>query len=80
MFIGSDDEYDDFGKLKSPQKEAYDYFIDTLLYYSRLFEGNIPNMNDILEMEYFLYYDLIVKQVKLKKQETSQREKQNRKR
>ena len=79
-FFGSNEEIDEFGRVteKNSQKEAYNYFIDTLLYYSRLFEGNMPNPGDILDMEYFLYYDLIVKQVRLKKQEGSQRDKAQR--
>jgi hypothetical protein len=35
----------------------------------------MPDVNSILDMEYFLYYDLIIKQVNLKKKENQQKEK-----
>jgi hypothetical protein len=38
----------------------------------------MPDVNSILDMEYFLYYDLIIKQVNLKKKETQQKEKMQR--
>ncbi len=78
MFLGSN-EIDEHGRSRNPQREAYAYFIETLLYYSRLFEGNIPNINEILDLEYFLYYDLIVKQVQLKKKENQNKEAAQRK-
>jgi hypothetical protein len=39
----------------------------------------MPNVNDVLEMEYPLYYDLIVSQVRLKKQDEERRKREERK-
>ena len=74
------DEKDQYGKNKNPQMEYYNYFIDSVLYFSRLFEGNLPNINDILDLDYSLYYDLINKQIMMKKQENQKREQEQRKR
>ncbi|MEO5348937.1 MAG: hypothetical protein H7836_04765 [Magnetococcus sp. YQC-3] len=74
MFLGTE-EVDAYGKVKNPQREAHSYFIETLIYYGRLFES-MPDINSILDLEYSLYYDLIIKQVQLKKEEDRQRQQQ----
>ena len=44
-------------------------FIDNYLNYIRLFENNAMSIHDILDMPYFLFSDLINKQLILKKKE-----------
>lgn len=52
----------------SDKKKSYTYFIDTFLFYQRLFEYS-GTINDILAMSYPLYNDTIVKQISLRKKE-----------
>jgi hypothetical protein len=56
--------FDDY----SHPEQNYRFFIETFLYYQRLFEYS-GDINSVLEMPYCLYNDLIVEQVKLKKKE-----------
>lgn len=53
---------------KTNADETYHQYIDTFLYYLRMFENGLT-LAEILDMPYCLYNDLIVKQVKLKKKE-----------
>ena len=48
--------------------KEYSRYVDTFLYYLRMFENGLT-LSEILDLPYCLYNDLIVKQVKLKKQE-----------
>lgn len=54
----------------------YQEFINSILYYIRVFENVSISIDDIMEWPYFLYNDLIVKQVEMKKKE-KQHQKQN---
>ncbi len=68
LFLGSD-LFSDFGHaLKS-----YNFFIETFLYYQRLFEYS-GTIESILSMPYCLYNDLIIQQVKMKKKEIKERD------
>jgi hypothetical protein len=61
--------FDDY----SHANQSYKFFIDTFLYYQRLFEYN-GDIQDILDMPYCLYQDTIIEQVKLKKKENKDKE------
>jgi hypothetical protein len=63
LFLGSD-LFNDFGHAN----RSYKFFIETFLYYQRLFEYG-GDIEAILSMPYCLYNDLILEQVKLKKKE-----------
>ena len=52
---------------------AYQNFIETFLAYQRLFEYS-GSVNEILELPYCLYNDIILSQIKLKKKEAKAQE------
>jgi hypothetical protein len=56
--------YDDYSQSDS----SYKFFIETFLYYQRLFEYG-GSIESVLEMPYCLYNDIILEQIKLKKKE-----------
>lgn len=67
-FLGSD-LFNDF----SHANQNYKFFIETFLYYQRLFDYS-GDIDSILEMPYCLYNDLIIEQIKMKKKEMKEME------
>jgi hypothetical protein len=53
---------------------AYRNFIDTFLAYQRLFDYS-GSINEILDLPYCLYNDIILSQINLKKKEAHEQEK-----
>lgn len=62
-----DDDY-----LGSVEK-TYNFTIETLLYYQRLFEYS-GDILQLLSLPYNMFQDLILKQIELKKKERKERE------
>jgi hypothetical protein len=54
---------------------AYSNFVENVLYYQRIFEYS-ADIQSILEMPYCLFQDLILHQIKLKKKENQELERQ----
>lgn len=68
LFLGSD-LFNDYGHAN----KSYKFFIETFLYYQRIFEYS-GDISTIIDLPYCLYNDLIVEQVKLKKKEIKDQE------
>lgn len=66
-----DDDY-----LGSVEK-TYNFTIETLLYYQRLFEYS-GDIVQLLSLPYNMFQDLILKQIELKKKEEKQRKEKER--
>ena len=66
-FFVQDDLADDVEK-------NYNFYIETLLYYIRIFEYN-GTVLDLLQLPYNLFQDLILKQIELKKKELEEEKK-----
>jgi hypothetical protein len=64
--------FDDY----SESTKSYNFFIESFLYYQRLFEYG-GSIESVLDMPYCLYNDLILEQIKLKKKELANQEKKN---
>ncbi len=60
------DTEDDYGS----QQKAYSDFIDTLLFYQRIFEYS-GDILSLMDLPYNIYHDLIVRQVQFKKKQKS---------
>jgi len=59
----------------SQSDSSYKFFIETFLYYQRLFEYG-GSIESVLEMPYCLYNDIILEQIKLKKKELDIKQKE----
>lgn len=57
----------------NPQGKAWDDFIEIYLHYTRNFDYGGMDLNTVLALPYSLYKDVILKQVKLKKQEEKEK-------
>ena len=55
-------------------KKNYNFYIENLLYYIRIFEYN-GTVLDLLQLPYNLFQDLILKQIELKKKELEEEKK-----
>lgn len=55
-------------------EKNYNFYIETLLYYIRIFEYN-GTVLDLLQLPYNLFQDLILKQIELKKKELEEEKK-----
>lgn len=55
-------------------EKNYNFYIETLLYYIRIFEYN-GTILDLLQLPYNLFQDLILKQIELKKKELEEEKK-----
>jgi hypothetical protein len=69
--LGSKDIWDDY----ESGNRAYFNFIENVLYYQRIFEYS-GNIIELMELPYCLFQDLILQQIKLKKKENQEIEKQ----
>lgn len=61
--------------LEVTANKQYDFYLNTLLYYQKIFEYN-GNVLDLLQLPYNLFQDLILKQIELKKKEIENERKQ----
>lgn len=52
----------------NPMEEAYNGFIEGFLLFQRLFDYS-SSIDEVLDLPYCLYNDLVLKQIKLKKKE-----------
>ena len=55
-------------------EKNYNFYIETLLYYIRIFEYN-GTVLDLLQLPYNLFQDLILKQIEIKKKELEEEKK-----